>query len=463
MPLTKKEEQLLEDFYYDKGYTIGRDNLYKILVKEHPNEHPSRREVMAWLKDQETHQIYRGAKKSSGISSFRPIKPLNSLSADLIDLVNKPAKNYKYILVVVDNFSRFMWARAITTKEPSKVAPKMEDILNEIEEEFDKTPKYIQTDDGSEFKGEFLKLLNSRKVKNVRTLAAQPWSNALVERANGKLKSVLFKNKSIKGGNWFDNLKKAIEVYNEYVNRSTKYAPKDAIKLEKEGQDELKDNVKTLAIEQKTLKPTNYEVGQRVRKKIPKGKLDKGLSSPNWTQKTYTITKVTKGVGVRPTKYALSDNGNKKYTFNDVLAIKKVEKQPTKIVKKEAASPRRLRASSTSKPTTKRATRRSSRNSTPMTIARPIASSVGDAKVPTARVVGSTTNAKIPIARVVGSNKKIKQEDREYVVEKIVGYRESDKKVKVKWEGYKTLTWEPRSEFETKRVWKAYKKKNKIK
>ena len=172
MVLSDNHEKLLQTYYYDKGYTIGRDNLYKIIVKENPTNHPTRREVMAWLKEQELHQLYRGAKKSAGISSFRPIKPLNSLSADLIDFTNKKAMNYGYILVIVDNFSRFMWARAITRKQPSKVAPKMEDVLDEIKKKYDEVPKYIQTDDGGEFKGEFLTLLKSRDIKNERTLAA---------------------------------------------------------------------------------------------------------------------------------------------------------------------------------------------------------------------------------------------------------------------------------------------------
>ena len=336
MPLTKVEENILKKFYYKEGYTLGRDTLYEEIREKHPTKHPSRREVMSWLKDQEIHQRYRGAKKSGGISSFKPIKPLNSLSADLIDFTNKPARQFRYILVVIDNFSRYLWTRAITSKEPTKTAPAMRDILKEISKNFDgKKIAYIQTDDGGEFKADFLKLLKDKNIKSVKTLAGQPQSNSLVERANGKLKSVMFKNKAIVGGSWYDRLEKATDVYNSYTNRTIGFAPIDAIKDDEETQKKVKENSAKIAIKNKTVTPPVFKVGQRVRLKITKGALDKGLSTPNWSATVYTVTKVTKGKGVRPTKYKLDNKKEEKsYTFNDILAIKNIEVSPQEIQKK---------------------------------------------------------------------------------------------------------------------------------
>ena len=157
--ITADQEKLLEELYYKSGFKVGRDKLYDELVDRHqklfeknPDKFPSRRDVMKWMKNQEIYQRFRGAKKSSGISSFKPIKPLHSLSADLIDFTNQPAKNFRYILVVVDNFSRYVWVRPLTAKEPQKTGPAMKSILDEIKKDFDKKPAYIQTDDGSEFK-----------------------------------------------------------------------------------------------------------------------------------------------------------------------------------------------------------------------------------------------------------------------------------------------------------------------
>ena len=37
-----------------------------------------------------------------------------------------------YVLVVVDNFSRFMWTRALNTKRPAEVVGKLHEILDEV-------------------------------------------------------------------------------------------------------------------------------------------------------------------------------------------------------------------------------------------------------------------------------------------------------------------------------------------
>ena len=249
MVLTEREEKMLETLYYTKGETLGRDLLYEAVVKAHPDDanhnrhevskkHPSRRDVMEWLKKQNIYQRYLVPNKSGGISSFVPRSPLHSLSADLIDLNNKPTfKNYKYILVVVDNFSRYMWARAITGKTADKVAAAMRTVLDDIKKEHPtrftakKHPiKFIQTDDGPEFKGAYMKLLKQFKavasdndyspIKQEKTLAYQPQSNSLVERANGKLKSLIFKNLEINGGDWYKSLDKSICLI-AYIHKRT--------------------------------------------------------------------------------------------------------------------------------------------------------------------------------------------------------------------------------------------------
>ena len=447
--LTNDQETLLEELYYKGGFKVGRDKLYDELVNKHqklfetsPEKFPSRRNVMKWLKDQEIYQRYRGAKKSSGISSFRPIKPLHSLSVDLIDFVNKPAKNYKYILVVVDNFSRFMWAVPITSKKPKFTGPAMKRVLDTIKKDFKKTPAYIQTDDGGEFKhaplkidqkGDFLSVLESRDIKNVRTLAAQPWSNALVERANGKLKSVMFKNKAEFGGSWVDRLPRAVEVYNDYENRTTRYAPKEAIRLGPTEQKVLIENVAKVAIKNKTTKPLEFKIGQRVRLKISKGALDKGLSAPNWSKDIYVILSVTRGKGIRPTKYkvgVVKSIDKKRYTYNDVLAISKVENAP----KEEGPKPKKQTEEDD-------APRRSTR----------------DRK----QVTRSNTSNKADKPAKPKTTKK----EGEYVVQSIQAHRTNASgkmEVRVKWKGYPKTNWEPVSAVKHTNAWKSYAKRKKL-
>ena len=94
----------------------------------------------------------------------------------------------KYILVVIDNFSRFMMTRPMVNKSAAITARHLESTLDEIKRDFNKgkeTTKII-TDDGSEFKGEVIALLKERGRGAQRALVGDPASNGPVERSNGK-------------------------------------------------------------------------------------------------------------------------------------------------------------------------------------------------------------------------------------------------------------------------------------
>ena len=75
-------------------------------------------------------------------------------------------------------------------------------------------------DDGSEFKGAkyknqkgFIQVLKDNGIERRLILGGNPQQNGMVERANGKLKMILAKNKQIKGGTWTSNLEKATDVH----------------------------------------------------------------------------------------------------------------------------------------------------------------------------------------------------------------------------------------------------------
>ena len=132
--INKKEmnEKRMKKLYYEDGFTLGRDTLYSVLKEKFPNDPPSKKQVGTWLRNQKIQQLFRGARRSGGAGSFTPVRPWHSLSADLIDFTNKPAKQYRYILVVVDNFSRFMHTRKLTGKTAVKTAKAMGDIIDTI-------------------------------------------------------------------------------------------------------------------------------------------------------------------------------------------------------------------------------------------------------------------------------------------------------------------------------------------
>ena len=108
---------------YDEGNLFGRDALFHLLKKKHPKSHPSKNEIEAWLGKQELQQLHKQTRKGGATDRFRPSKPWDNISMDLIDYSGRSAPNgKKYILVVVDNFSRFALVRPMLNKEANHSA-----------------------------------------------------------------------------------------------------------------------------------------------------------------------------------------------------------------------------------------------------------------------------------------------------------------------------------------------------
>lgn len=326
-------EKIMQRIYYQEQNFLGRDSLFHI-VKQRFKPHPSIRQINAWLKKQELQQLFQGTRSGGGTDRFRPMKPWQNISIDLIDFSQNAAPNaQKYILVCIDNFSRYMYTRTMVNKEAATTAKKLEEILDQIKVEFPSSDiKKIITDDGSEFKGATGKLLEERGIRIQRALGGNPQQNGLVERANGILKLILGKTKKVKGGNWTTHLSQAVKVYNGHYNRATKFSPEEAVRLNTNQQQTLKDNVRE-AYQRDEVNDwesrKRFEVDDRVRVKLNKGKLDKS-STPNWSETIYKVTKIIPKQGTKAEKYRIDkpDTLDKIYTRNDLQKVDEVEKIP---------------------------------------------------------------------------------------------------------------------------------------
>ena len=91
---------------------------------------------------------------------------------------------YKYLLSGVDIASRYRVARPLTTKKSSEVAFVLGAIYKKKGGAF-KYPKVLQIDNGSEFKGEVMKLFEKRNVYiRIATTKYKHTHAAFVEASN---------------------------------------------------------------------------------------------------------------------------------------------------------------------------------------------------------------------------------------------------------------------------------------
>ena len=301
--ISPEDRVMLKKAYYTDGYTFGRDALFHYMKKEYPDKHPSRRTIAKYLSNQKLHQEYGQTRTGGTTNYFRPISPLHSLSIDLIDFnFKKGTGNKRYILVVVDNFSRKMWTVALTGKSPKTTRDGMANIfeqikndkqliINEGDGDVTKKIKYVLTDDGSEFKNVFDELLKSKGIKRHRTLGGSPQQNGLVERQNGKIKMLMAKLMRINGRGWVEHYKKATNIVNKQVIRTTGMTPNEAMELKPDMYSKLLDNVARNQNDDVVVVKELFKVGDEVRLKKAKGVLSKA-STPSWSDKIYKVGRV---------------------------------------------------------------------------------------------------------------------------------------------------------------------------
>ena len=94
---------------------------------------------------------------------------------------------YKFILTVVDYFSRFVWARKMKTQTAINVTNALKNIVQET----NTYPKMIQEDNGSEFMNETSDWMKENNIVYIKTLSYTSTSNGLVEGKNRRIREVL--------------------------------------------------------------------------------------------------------------------------------------------------------------------------------------------------------------------------------------------------------------------------------
>lgn len=148
-------------------------------------------------------------------------------AADLIEVINiaKYNKGYRYLLTVVDVFSKYALVEPVKSKTGQAVKEAFEEISKQ-----GRTPVNLQTDDGKEFYNKTFQGLMSRK--GIRHFSTSGDTKAsVVERFNRTLKQRLYRYFTVKNTlSFVPVLQSLVKGYNRSYH-SIKMAP-DKMMLE---------------------------------------------------------------------------------------------------------------------------------------------------------------------------------------------------------------------------------------
>ena len=205
-------------------------------------------------------------------------------SLDILDLKDYGPKNnkgYRYVLVTIDNFSKFGWTVPLKNKNAQTIKDSFENILTNSK----RKPNLIESDRGKEFYNNiFQDFLNKNNIKLYSRNSL--YGAVFAERFNRTIRDLLKKPVFEKGdGNWIDVLQTITKQYNNKTHSSTKLTPTQASLKKNEGY-----VYKNLLDKRKKVKP-KYEIGDLVRTADLKKTFSKG-DTTNWSYKLYKITEI---------------------------------------------------------------------------------------------------------------------------------------------------------------------------
>ena len=149
---------------------------------------------------------------------------------DMLDITNKNLTK-KWLLIVIDVFSRYAFVEPVASKEAKEVAAAFEKIF----ERNRKVPQMIYSDKGNEFKGECTKLFVKRKIY-YRTDRSD-MKASIVERFNRTLRLKIERYITwAKTNNFIPVLQELVASYNHTMHPIHGRTPANVFKLSKSAQ-----------------------------------------------------------------------------------------------------------------------------------------------------------------------------------------------------------------------------------
>ena len=251
-------------------------------------------------------------------SSFKD----NIWGVDLADmqLISKYNKRIRYLLCVIDLFSKYAWVVTFQDKKGATITNAFQRILDSSK----RKPNKIWVDQGSEFyNNSFKKWLKDNGISIYSTY--NEGKSVVAERFIRTLKNKTYKHMTAISKNvYFDVLDDIVDEYNNTYHKTIKMKPVDV------GDDSL-----TEYNEESNEKDPKFKVGDHVRLSKFKNAFAKEYT-PNWSEEMFIVKKIKNTV---PWTYVISDlNGEEivgSFYEKELQKINQKEFRIDKVIKRK--------------------------------------------------------------------------------------------------------------------------------
>lgn len=285
------------------------------------------KEILSGIESYTLHREFHQQERNTSFSKFKRYQ----FQMDLVEVqqLSKSNDNIRYLLNVIDTFTRYAFVRPLKDKKAETVLDQFKSILVEAKQK----PFMIVMDKGTEFMNKlFSTFCQKENIKLVN-----PQANihaAYIERFNRTLQEIIYKYMTEnETSRYIDVLQRLVQTYNMRKHRIINMSPNAA---ENDPENHLKINLN--AIKEESLKKKRkrkYNVGSFVRIAKQKGKFSRSYQEQT-AQEIFKIFKVDESKRI-PLYHLETYNGDEQikggfYDFEltpvstDIFRIEKVLK-----------------------------------------------------------------------------------------------------------------------------------------
>lgn len=286
----------------------------------------SSRHIMPSVREGIARELHKQARRNYQ-TRFVELKGINDLyQGDLVDMTqfSRLNKGYKFILVIINCFSKYAITVPLKSKSGLEVKQALEPILIKY------PMKHFQTDKGTEFFNSSVStLLKKYNINHYFTYSEKKAS--IVERVNRTIKNLMWRKFSAQGSyKWLSLLPKLVNTYNNTFHRTIGMKP---VEVNFSNEKLILQKIMKTRYNVRVLR--KFRVGDKVRVSRLKQTFTKGYW-PNWSNEIYTVHEVKP---TAPTTYTLRDErGNilkggfyeeelSKTSYNNTFLVERILKR----------------------------------------------------------------------------------------------------------------------------------------